>query len=136
MAGVPRVGLWAMTVLATNGGALLWTPPPARWLSGAFDEAPASWPSVTVRSSAVSRSRSTSRGGSAASTARWRNSSSTPRPRGLQLGPILMERASADARRHGCAEMGPYLVASTEGNRGFYEKLGFEVTGTEMRCQL
>ena len=29
--------------------------------------------------------------------------------------------------------MGLYLVPTTEGNRGFYEKLGFEVLGTEMR---
>ncbi|MEM9608075.1 MAG: GNAT family N-acetyltransferase [Actinomycetota bacterium] len=48
-----------------------------------------------------------------------------PRPRGLQLGRILTEQAIADARRRGCVEMGLCLVASTEGNRGFYEKLGF-----------
>lgn len=53
--------------------------------------------------------------------------------RGLNLGRILVQRTIDDARRRGCAEMGLYLVPSTEGNRGFYEKLGFEVLGTEMR---
>lgn len=53
--------------------------------------------------------------------------------RGLNLGRILVQRTIDDARRRGCAEMGLYLVPHTEGNRGFYEKLGFEVLGTEMR---
>ena len=53
--------------------------------------------------------------------------------RGLGVGRILVQRTIDDARRRGCAEMGLYLVPTTEGNRGFYEKLGFEVTGTEMR---
>ena len=53
--------------------------------------------------------------------------------RGLNLGRILVQRTIDDARRRGCAEMGLYLVPTTEGNRGFYEKLGFEVFGTEMR---
>lgn len=53
--------------------------------------------------------------------------------RGLSLGRILVQRTIDDARRRGCAEMGLYLVPTTEGNRGFYEKLGFEVLGTEMR---
>ena len=53
--------------------------------------------------------------------------------RGLSLGRILVQRAIDDARARGCAEMGLYLVPTTEGNRGFYEKLGFDVLGTEMR---
>lgn len=53
--------------------------------------------------------------------------------RGLNLGRILVQRTLDDARARGCAEMGLYLVPTTEGNRGFYEKLGFEVIGTEMR---
>lgn len=53
--------------------------------------------------------------------------------RGLSLGRILVQRTIDDARRRGCAEMGLYLVPTTEGNRGFYEKLGFTVIGTEMR---
>jgi len=53
--------------------------------------------------------------------------------RGLGLGRILVQRTIDDARRRGCAEIGLYLVPTTEGNRGFYEKLGFEVLGTEMR---
>jgi len=53
--------------------------------------------------------------------------------RGFSLGRILVQRTVDDARRRGCPEMGLYLVATTEGNRGFYEKLGFEVVGTEMR---
>ncbi len=56
--------------------------------------------------------------------------------RGLNLGRILVQRTIDDARARGCAEMGLYLVASTEGNRGFYEKLGFAVVGTEMRLSL
>lgn len=53
--------------------------------------------------------------------------------RGLNLGRILVQRTIDDARRRGCSEIGLYLVPSTEGNRGFYEKLGFEAIGTEMR---
>ena len=53
--------------------------------------------------------------------------------RGLNLGRILVQRTIDDARRRGCAEMGLYLVPTTETNRGFYQKLGFEVFGTEMR---
>jgi GNAT superfamily N-acetyltransferase len=53
--------------------------------------------------------------------------------RGLSLGRILVQRTIDDAKRRGCVEMGLYLVPTTEGNRGFYEKLGFEVLGTEMR---
>ena len=53
--------------------------------------------------------------------------------RGLNLGRILVQRTIDDAKRRGCAEMGLYLVPTTEGNRGFYEKLGFEVIGTELR---
>ncbi len=53
--------------------------------------------------------------------------------RGLNLGRILVQRTVDDAKRRGCTEMGLYLVPSTEGNRGFYQKLGFEVLGTEMR---
>ena len=46
--------------------------------------------------------------------------------RGLNLGRVLVQRTIDDARRRGCAEMGLYLVPRTEGNRGFYEKLGFK----------
>lgn len=53
--------------------------------------------------------------------------------RGLNAGRILVQRTIDDAKARGCAEMGLYLVPTTEGNRGFYEKLGFEVLGTEMR---
>ena len=56
--------------------------------------------------------------------------------RGLNLGRILVQRTIDDARLRGCAEIGLYLVPSTEGNRGFYEKLGFELLGTEMRQTL
>jgi GNAT superfamily N-acetyltransferase len=53
--------------------------------------------------------------------------------RGLNLGRLLVQRAIDDAKRRGCAEIGLYLVPTTEGNKGFYEKLGFKVLGTEMR---
>ena len=56
--------------------------------------------------------------------------------RGLNLGRILVQRTIDDARRRGCAEIGLYLVPSTEGNRGFYEKLGCAVLGTERRQNL
>lgn len=56
--------------------------------------------------------------------------------RGLQLGRILVQRTIDDARLRGCAEMGLYLVDRTEGNRPFYEKLGFEVVGSELRQPL
>jgi ribosomal protein S18 acetylase RimI-like enzyme len=56
--------------------------------------------------------------------------------RGLNLGRILVQRTIDDARRRGCGDIGLYLVPTTEGNRGFYEKLGFEVIGTEMRQTL
>lgn len=56
--------------------------------------------------------------------------------RGLNAGRTLLQRVIDDARDRGCAEIGLYLVPSTEGNRGFYEKLGFEVLGTEMRQSL
>ncbi|MBQ29852.1 MAG: hypothetical protein CL434_08625 [Acidimicrobiaceae bacterium] len=56
--------------------------------------------------------------------------------RGLNLGRILVQRTIDDAQQRGCAEIGLYLVPSTEGNRGFYEKLDFEVIGTEMRQNL
>jgi len=56
--------------------------------------------------------------------------------RGLNLGRILVQRTIDDAQERGCAEIGLYLVPSTEGNRGFYEKLGFQVIGTEMRQEL
>ena len=56
--------------------------------------------------------------------------------RGLNLGRILVQRTIDEAKERGCLEIGLYLVPSTEGPRGFYEKLGFEVIGTEMRQTL
>jgi GNAT superfamily N-acetyltransferase len=44
-----------------------------------------------------------------------------------------MNAAVAAAQTRGCAEFGLYLVASTENNRTFYEKFGFQAVGTEMR---
>ena len=58
------------------------------------------------------------------------------RARGKQVGRLLMERAIECAKEHGCAEMGLYLLESTEGNRSFYEKFGFEYTGSELRQRL
>jgi GNAT superfamily N-acetyltransferase len=58
------------------------------------------------------------------------------RARGKQVGRLLMERAVECARERGCAEMGLYLVETTEGNRSFYEKFGFEYTGSELRQRL
>ena len=56
--------------------------------------------------------------------------------RGLNAGRTLLQRVIDDAKARGCVEIGLYLVPSTEGNRRFYEKLGFEVLGTEMRQSL
>ena len=60
----------------------------------------------------------------------------SPAARGRQLGARLVERTLSDARQRGCADYGLYLVESTEHNRPFYEKLGFQAIGTEMRQAL
>lgn len=59
-----------------------------------------------------------------------------PAARGKKVGALLMEAMLDQARARGCAEVGAYLVATTEQNRAFYEKFGFEATGTEMRQRL
>jgi ribosomal protein S18 acetylase RimI-like enzyme len=59
-----------------------------------------------------------------------------PVARGKNAGGLLLEAALAAARERGCAEAGLYLLPSTEGNRHFYAKYGFEVIGTEMRQSL
>ena len=56
-----------------------------------------------------------------------------PAARGRNAGAALMDAAVAAAKSRGCAEFGLYLVASTEKNRTFYEKFGFQAVGTEMR---
>ena len=59
-----------------------------------------------------------------------------PAARGKRVGALLVEAMLEQARQRGCAEVGAYLVASTEHNRVFYEKFGFEAVGTEMRQRL
>lgn len=56
-----------------------------------------------------------------------------PQARGKKVGALLVETTVANARQRGCAEIGAYLVSSTEHNRAFYEKFGFVSVGTEMR---
>jgi GNAT superfamily N-acetyltransferase len=56
--------------------------------------------------------------------------------RGKNAGGLLVQGAIDSAKKHGCAEMGLYLLESTEGNRPFYEKYGFEYIGSEMRQRL
>jgi GNAT superfamily N-acetyltransferase len=56
--------------------------------------------------------------------------------RGKNAGGLLVQAAINSAKKHGCVEMGLYLIETTEGNRPFYEKYGFEYTGSEMRQQL
>ena len=56
--------------------------------------------------------------------------------RGKNVGGLLVQGAIDSAKKHGCAEMGLYLIESTEGNRPFYEKYGFEYVGSEMRQRL
>ena len=60
----------------------------------------------------------------------------TPEARGKNVGALLMEATVSAARERGCADYGLYLVPSTEQNRGFYERFGFSVLGTEMRQTL
>jgi GNAT superfamily N-acetyltransferase len=56
-----------------------------------------------------------------------------PEARGKKVGALLLETTLANARLRGCAEIGAYLVESTEHNRAFYYKFGFTPVGTEMR---
>ena len=60
----------------------------------------------------------------------------TPAARGKNAGGLLVGTAVERARSRGCAEFGLYLVASTEANRPFYEKYGFEYVGSELRQRL
>ena len=59
-----------------------------------------------------------------------------PAARGKKVGAMLVEAVLSSARERGCAEVGAYLVKTTEHNRAFYEKFGFEAVGTEMRQPL
>ena len=58
------------------------------------------------------------------------------RGRGNNVGGLLVMEAINIAKAHGCAEIGVYLIESTESNRPFYEKFGFEYIGSELRQQL
>ena len=60
----------------------------------------------------------------------------SPAARGKKLGGLLLQTVIDNAKARGCAEMGLYLLESTEHNRTFYAKYGFEAIGTEMRQQL
>ncbi len=60
----------------------------------------------------------------------------SPAARGKNLGAGLVNATLERARARGCAEYGLYLVEATRHNQGFYEKLGFEVVGAEMRMPL
>ena len=53
--------------------------------------------------------------------------------RGKKAGAALVRAAMADARARGCEEMGLY---PREATRGFYERLGFEDVGVELRQRL
>ncbi len=59
-----------------------------------------------------------------------------PEARGKHLGALLVDATLERARQRGCGEYGLYLVAATEHNRGFYEKRGFTVVGSELRQKL
>jgi len=56
--------------------------------------------------------------------------------RGKNAGGLLVQTAIDRAKKQGCEEMGLYLIESTEGNRPFYERYGFEYVGSEMRQSL
>jgi ribosomal protein S18 acetylase RimI-like enzyme len=53
--------------------------------------------------------------------------------RGKHVGAALVRAAIDEARRRGCDEMGLY---PREHNRPFYEKLGFQYVGVELRQRL
>lgn len=53
--------------------------------------------------------------------------------RGRQLGATLVRSAIDAARQRGCKEIGLY---AREANLPFYEKLGFEFAGAELRLKL
>jgi predicted N-acetyltransferase YhbS len=53
--------------------------------------------------------------------------------RGKKAGAALVLAAMNEAQRRGCEEMGLYPRETT---RGFYEKLGFEYVGVELRQRL
>lgn len=56
--------------------------------------------------------------------------------RGKDIGGRLVRSVVERATERGCAEIGLYLVQSTEHNRPFYAKYGFEAVGTELRQSL
>ncbi len=56
--------------------------------------------------------------------------------RGRNLGGRLVQATIDAAKARGCPEMGLYLLPTTEHNRPFYAKYGFEPLGTEMRQRL
>ena len=56
--------------------------------------------------------------------------------RGKNAGGLLVQAAVSAARDRGCAEMGLYLLPSTERNRPFYAKYGFAYVGSELRQPL
>ena len=53
--------------------------------------------------------------------------------RGKQVGARLVRAAMSEARARGCEEMGLY---PREATRGFYEGLGFDYVGVELRQRL
>ena len=57
----------------------------------------------------------------------------TPAARGKKLGGLLVQKVIDNAKNRGSADIGLYLVETTEHNRPFYEKYGFVALGTEMR---
>lgn len=53
--------------------------------------------------------------------------------RGKQVGATLVRAAMSEARSHGCEEIG---LSPRETTRGFYEGLGFQYVGVELRQRL
>ena len=60
----------------------------------------------------------------------------SPSARGKNVGGLLVQRTIDDAKERGCVDYGLYLLESTEHNRPFYAKYGFEAIGSEMRQRL
>ena len=59
-----------------------------------------------------------------------------PTSRGKNVGGLLVQGIIDTARARGCAEIGLYLLETTEHNHEFYAKFGFKAIGTEMRQHL
>ena len=59
-----------------------------------------------------------------------------PKARGQSCGGLLIQAVINGARNRGCAEVGLYITPRHAANQPFYERLGFEDAGVEVRQKL